>query len=193
MHAAALPIPLVIPARPETRPAAVLPMGLIERARAGDRSAFESIYHAEAGRVYALALRLAADAPAARELVQDVFIRAWERLETFRGDAALSSWLHRLTVNLFFQQRRAERRRLKRVEPRSELPHGAAPASSAAARIDLEQAIRGLPDGAREVFVLHDVEGYRHDEIGKMTGIAVGTSKAQLHRARELLRKVLTA
>lgn len=170
-----------------------MPMGLIERARAGDREAFASIYRAEAGRVYALALRLAGDGTAAQELVQDVFIRAWERLETFRGDAALSSWLHRLTVNLFFQNRRAELRRLKRVEPRAELPAEAAVASKTGERMDLELAIGGLPTGAREVFVLHDVEGYQHDEIGRMIGIAIGTSKAQLHRARRLLRQALSA
>jgi len=164
---------------------------LVRRAREGDRSAFERLYRLNAGRVYALCLRMAADPVRAEELTQDVFVRAWEKLASFRGEAAFSSWLHRIAVNTLYQRRRGAKRREARHEAwssdnRRESNHGDVPA-----RIDLERAIRQLPPGARSVFVLHDIEGYRHAEIAEMTGQAVGTSKSQLHRARQLLREAL--
>ena len=170
------------------------PTDLIHRAQRGDRAAFEALYRAHAGRVYALCLRLTADATQAEERTQDAFVRAWERLATFRGESAFSSWLYRLTVNEVLLGRRAERRREQRVvttdDPAAlERPRGADPAAGRA--LDLERAVAALPPGAREVFVLHDVEGYRHQEIAALAGIAVGTSKAQLFRARRLLREAL--
>ena len=170
------------------------PTDLIHRAQQGDRAAFEALYRAHAGRVYALCLRLTADRALAEERTQDAFVRAWERLATFRGESAFSSWLHRLTVNEVLLGRRAERRREQRVvtsdDPAALERPGAADTSSGSA-LDLEYAVAALPAGAREVFVLHDVEGYRHEEIAELTGIAVGTSKAQLFRARRLLREAL--
>jgi RNA polymerase sigma-70 factor (ECF subfamily) len=167
---------------------------LVVRAQAGDMVAFEELYRSHVGRVYALCYRMAGDATLAEELAQDVFVRAWQRLGTFRGDSAFGSWLHPLTVNVALSERRARRRRTSRImatddpaafekpEPRPTGPeHG----------FDIEKALDTLPPGARAVFVLHDVEGYRHDEIAEMTGVATGTSKAQLHRARRLLREVL--
>jgi len=170
------------------------PTDLIQRAQQGDRTAFEALYRAHAGRVYALCLRLTADRALAEERTQDAFVRAWERLASFRGESAFSSWLHRLTVNAVLLGRRAERRREQRVftsdDPAAlERPGGADTSSGSA--LDLERAVAALPAGAREVFVLHDVEGYRHEEIAELTGIAVGTSKAQLFRARRLLREAL--
>jgi RNA polymerase sigma-70 factor (ECF subfamily) len=170
------------------------PTDLIHRAQQGDRAAFEALYRAHVGRVYALCLRLTADRALAEERTQDAFVRVWERLATFRGDSAFSSWLYRITVNEVLLGRRAERRREQRVvtteDPAAlERPRGADPASGSA--FDLERAVAALPPGAREVFVLHDVEGYRHEEIAELTGIAVGTSKAQLFRARRLLRGAL--
>jgi len=172
------------------------PIDLIHRAQQGDRTAFEALYRAHAGRVYALCLRLTADAAQAEERTQDAFIRAWERLATFRGESAFSSWLYRLTVNEVLLGRRAERRREQRIvttdDPAAlERPRGADPASGGGSAVDLERAVAALPPGAREVFVLHDVEGYRHEEIAQLAGIAVGTSKAQLFRARRLLREAL--
>jgi RNA polymerase sigma-70 factor (ECF subfamily) len=168
------------------------PGRLIADAQGGDERAFASLYQAHSGRVYGLALRLTSDPVAARELLQDVFVRAWERLGTFRGESAFGSWLHRLTVNLAITARRTEVRRLQRVGDASELPpDGGAVQSSAGGDPDLERAIASLPAGARTVFVLHDVEGYTHEEIGRATGIAIGTSKAQLFRARRLLREAL--
>lgn len=148
------------------------------------------MYQAHSGRVYGLALRLTNDAVAARELLQDVFVRAWERLGTFRGDSAFGSWLYRLTVNLAITARRTEVRRLRRVGDESELVDEVASAEGGR-DLDLERAIAELPTGARTVFVLHDIEGYTHEDIARATGIAVGTSKAQLFRARRLLREAL--
>ncbi|HXF95118.1 MAG TPA: sigma-70 family RNA polymerase sigma factor [Gemmatimonadales bacterium] len=166
---------------------------LVRRAQAGEEAAFERLYRDHAGRVYALCLRLSGDPARAQELVQDVFVRVWRRLESFRGDSAFGTWLHRLAVNVVLMDHRAVGRRERRVESRENLAAAEPPGREAPAglRVDLERAIAALPDGAREVFVLHDVEGYRHEEIAALVGIAVGTSKAQLFRARRLLRRAL--
>jgi len=172
----------------------------LARARAGDEAAFHVLYRAEVGRVYALCLRLTGNRRDAEERTQDVFVQVWRRLSTFRGDSALSTWLHRLTVNLVLTERRGRIRRERRVvgvesleaveKPGVGSPKGQA-GESFASGVDLERAIAKLPDGAREVFVLHDIEGYTHGEIANACGIAEGTSKAQLFRARRLLREML--
>jgi RNA polymerase sigma-70 factor (ECF subfamily) len=168
----------------------------IARARAGDLGAFEGLYRDHVGRVYALCLRMLADPVRAEEATQEVFVRAWRRLDTFEGRSALSTWLHRLTVNVVLDEERARRRRAS--EPGRDEEEGveALAGLSLAGRhpgekIDLERAIARLPRGARLAFVLHDVEGYKHREIAEMTGLAEGTWKAQLHRARTLLREAL--
>lgn len=166
---------------------------LVARAQAGDQTAFRDLYRQHAGRVYALCLRLTGDARDAEERTQDVFVRLWDKLRSFRGDSAFSSWLHRLAVNVVFNERRTTRRRERRVMP-AEDPAGLErhPGNpTEGLNIDLERAIAELPDGAREVFVLFDIEGYGHGEIAELTGIAEGTSKAQLFRARRLLREKL--
>jgi len=173
------------------------PNGLTEvvrRARDGDVAAFEAIYREQVGRVFALCVRLSGDRERAKELTQDVFVRAWERLTSFRGESALSSWLHRLAVNLMLEQSRADVRRAARVETVGDLleVERGKRDDSPDERIDLEQAIAGLPLGARTVFVLHEIEGYKHHEIAKLTGLAEGTLRAQLHRARRLLMEALT-
>jgi RNA polymerase sigma-70 factor (ECF subfamily) len=164
----------------------------IRAAQAGDANAFRAVYEAHVGRVRALCLRLSGDAGRADELTQDVFVRVWERLGTFRGESAFSTWLHRLAVNEVLQTLRSAGRRERRVAimaepPETPLPDGAGPEQS----MDLEGAIAALPEGCRTVFVLHDVEGLRHEEIASLTGTAVGTSKAHLFRARRLLRQAL--
>ena len=133
----------------------------------------------------------------AEELTQDVFVRTWEKLGTFRGDARFSTWLHRLAVNVVLNDREAEGRRRKRmddgVEDLDTISAGdvrALPVPGLS--LDLERAIATLPAGARRVFVLHDVEGYTHEEIGEILGVTAGGCKAQLHRARMLLRRMLT-
>jgi RNA polymerase sigma-70 factor (ECF subfamily) len=165
----------------------------VRRAQSGDEAAFEALYRAHAGRVFALCLRLSGDRARAGELVQDVFVHCWERLGSFRGESAFGSWLYRLAVNLVWMANRGDRRREARVLPVEdpEPLERARDAPAAGLSVDLERAIATLPEGAREVFVLFDIEGYGHEEIARMTGIAVGTSKAQLFRARRLLRERL--
>ena len=159
--------------------------------------AFRDLYRQHAGRVYALCLRLTGETGAAEERTQDVFVRLWERIGSFRGESAFSSWLHRLAVNVVFNEQRTTGRRERRVAPAADPANvvGAQDAAplhgSAGLSIDLERAIAELPDGARQVFVLFDVEGYGHAEIARLVGIAEGTSKAQLFRARRLLREKL--
>jgi RNA polymerase sigma-70 factor (ECF subfamily) len=166
----------------------------IRRAQAGDVNAFELLYREHGGRIYALCLRLqAGDNADATELMQDVFIKAWRRLATFRGDCAFSSWLHRLAVNTMLENARTDRRRVARVLPMDDtsLLPGAARSSGVELKMDMEDAIASLPKGARLAFVLHDVEGYQHQEIAEQLSVSVGTVKAQLHRARRLLRERL--
>ena len=168
---------------------------LVQRAQAGERTAFDALYAACVERVYAVCLRLCADRGVAERLTQDTFVRAWQRLGSFRGEAAFTTWLHRIAVNVVLNDGRAERRRAARVEVAGDGGHiagtGAGSRADPEARVDLERAVATLPAGARTVLVLHDVEGYRHDEIARMLGIAPGTAKAQLHRARTLLRRML--
>ncbi len=166
---------------------------LVRQAQQGDHAAFQLLYREHVGRVYALCLRLTADPTAAEEFTQDAFVRAWERLASFRGESAFSSWLYRLTVNVVFQSRRAARRRTQRVLTTADPGALERPGreTNPGLGLDLERALAALPAGAREVFVLYDVEGYGHQEIADLSGIAVGTSKAQLFRARRLLRGML--
>ena len=168
----------------------------VRRAQQGDQSAFRTLYQTHVGRVYAVCLRLTGNASEAEEHTQDVFVRVWERLGSFRGESAFSTWLHRLTVNEVLQARRSAGRRNARVTLAAdplELEAAPAPAGGnpGAGSSDLAQAIARLPAGARMVFVLHDVEGYQHDEVAALLDIAEGTSKAQLFRARRLLREML--
>jgi RNA polymerase sigma-70 factor (ECF subfamily) len=168
---------------------------LVRRAKDGDVTAFEQLYRDNERRVFALCLRMSSNPSLAEEITQDVFVRAWRKLSSFRGDSAFSSWLHPIAVNTALSERRARVRRTSRVFATDDLtPFEKAPETKQAgaeAGFDLEAAMRELPPGARAVFVLHDVEGYRHEEIARTMGIAVGTSKAQLHRARALLREAL--
>ena len=166
---------------------------LARRAQGGDLEAFERLYRAHAGRVRAVCLRLCADAQRAEESAQDAWVRVWERLSTWRGEAAFGTWLHRLTVNVVLESFRSERRRLARVTFADDEDNAdaAIPARDPGDRLDLERAIARLPRGARTVFVLHDVEGYQHAEIAAMTGLAEGTLRAQLCRARRLLMEML--
>lgn len=167
---------------------------LVERARSGDDEAFAALYRQHMGRVYALLLRLAGDQALAEELTQDVFVRAWERLGSYRFESAFSSWLHRLAVNVALTEIRSTKRRESRVHVTDPLGlEGEAEGRPVlvSTDIDLERAIAALPPGARTVFVLHEIEGYSHDEIGRLMGMASGTSKAQLFHARKQLREAL--
>jgi len=162
----------------------------ITLAQSGDTHAFERLYRRHVDRVHTLVRRMLGEE--SDDTTQDVFIRAWQKLGTFRGEAAFSTWLHRLAVNLVLNQRTARGRwRQRFVEPTEGTPEMPGRPISPAAGIDFDGAIGGLPPGARQVFVLHDVEGYRHEEIAGLLGINVGTSKSQLHYARMALRRVL--
>lgn len=167
----------------------------VDRAARGDVDAFEELYRENSGRVYLLCLRMCGDPSLAEELAQEAFIRAWQKLSSFRGDSAFSTWLHRVTVNVVLGDRRSTARREARIKPAGDdVPVDlSASVPSPGQALDLERSIAALPDGARAVFVLHDVEGYRHKEIARLIGVAEGTSKAQLHRARKLLRKALAS
>lgn len=167
---------------------------LVRRAQDGDAAAFEVLYREHSPRVFALCLRLSGGTAAeATELMQDVFIKAWRGLESFRGESAFSSWLHRLTVNAMLESARSEQRRTARVvsveDPDSIGAFATSPSQDL--QMDLEKAIASLPNGARMAFVLHEIEGYQHNEIAAQLGVAEGTVRAQLHRARKLLIQAL--
>jgi len=157
-------------------------------AQSGDARAFERLYRLHVARIHSLARRMLS-AEEADEVTQDAFVRAWEKLGTFKGQAAFGTWLYRLAINVMLG-RRASLARRKEVAIDGEGPVSAMRERQVTPglRIDLERAIALLPEGARQVFVLHDVEGFKHDEIGAMLSVTSGTSKAQLHRARMMLR-----
>jgi RNA polymerase sigma-70 factor (ECF subfamily) len=163
-------------------------------AASGDGRAFERLYRAHVPRIHTLARRMV-DADHADDLTQEVFVRAWEKLGTFRGEAAFGTWLHRLAVNVILGRRKAigtERQRIAADDGAIDAtPGGEMPESTGAWGIDFEEAVARLPQRARQVFLLHDVVGYRHDEIAGMLGIVAGTSKSQLHHARMALREYL--
>lgn len=169
------------------------PGQLVERAQNGDREAFEQIYREQVGRIHALCWRLTGDTELAEELTQQAFVRAWRKLHLFSARSALSTWLHRLTVNVVMADHRVHGTRRQRQLPLDEV--GSEPLvdkrETSEVGLDLERAIAALPPRARSVFVLHDVEGYGHAEIAEIAGMAIGTSKAHLHRARSLLREAL--
>lgn len=168
-----------------------MPVDDVVLAARGDTAAFERVYHTHLSRVHNLARRMAGT-DAADELTQDVFVRVWQKLATFRGESSFGTWLHRLAVNVIVERFRtlgtARNRFLDDGEAVLDRLPGAAGQSRHDIGIDLEHAVARLPPGARAVFVLHDVEGYKHEEIGSLLGVSIGTSKSQLHRARMTLR-----
>jgi RNA polymerase sigma-70 factor (ECF subfamily) len=157
----------------------------------GDQLAFERLYLVHVRRIHGLVRRMA-NVNDVDDITQDVFVRAWEKLGTFRGASSFGTWLHRLAVNVIVERhRRAFRRGARMSTDETALDRAAGQDRDAAFPIDFEAAVERLPLGARQVFVLHDVEGYQHREIGKLMGITAGTSKGQLHRARMILRRHL--
>jgi RNA polymerase sigma-70 factor (ECF subfamily) len=194
------------PLSQQTAPASAAPspddaddLRLARAAAKGDARAFEQLYKRHVNRIYGLCWRLVnGDEKRADQATQDAFVRAWEKLDSFRGDSQFSTWLHRLTVNLVLGEYRLLRRWVAFDDLSSEIGDGQDeiavddhPQQRVGLRMDLERALAKLPPGARSVLLLHDVEGYQHDEIAELTGIAVGTSKAQLHRARKLMKEWL--
>ncbi|MEP6917491.1 MAG: RNA polymerase sigma factor [Acidobacteriota bacterium] len=163
----------------------------VARAAGGDVSAFERVYRTHLPKVHSLVRRMTGGRDA-DEITQDVFVRVWQKLGSFRGDSAFTTWLHRLAVNVVIERFRVDTVRRRRHHDGEEIfDRLAAPLRSRDLSMDFETALTKLPDGAREIFVLHDVEGYKHHEIATLLEISAGTSKAQLHRARMMLRRHL--
>lgn len=163
---------------------------LVQRVKDGDPAAERALYDAHVDRVYGLAYRMTGDETLARDLTQDAFVRAFDRIDSFRGDSALSTWLHTVTTSVVLNGLRKVRR-IREREADLDHARGTAQQDQRAEpdlRDRLHAAIAGLPDGYRKVFVMHDVEGYTHQEIARALGVAEGTSKAQLSRARAKLR-----
>lgn len=170
---------------------------LAQKAAAGDMASFEQLYHRHMRRVYALCLRMTANATEAEDLTQEVFTHLFRKIGSFRGESAFTTWLHRLTVNLVLMHFRKRQSRPEFTSQDEETPDEIVRGTEnpntmpVIDRLALEKAITQLSPGYRSVFVLYDVEGYEHEEIAQMLGISVGTSKSQLHRARLNLRKLL--
>jgi RNA polymerase sigma-70 factor, ECF subfamily len=163
----------------------------VARAAGGDVRAFEQLYRTHLPRIHGLVRRMAGGRDT-DELTQDVFVRVWQKLASFRGDSAFGTWLHRLAVNVIIERFRQETTRRQRMHDGEDIFETlSAPLRPEGLSMDFEAALESLPEGARQIFVLHDVEGYKHHEIGTLLEISSGTSKAQLHRARMMLRKFL--
>ncbi len=165
---------------------------LIEESVKGSKDAFKELFNKNVSKIHSLCLRISADNDAAEELTQLVFINAWEKLKSFRHECKFSTWLHRIAVNQYLMHVRSEKSKVQHTEQLSVDTVRSVSGKSAEQRIDLEMAISKLPEQARTVLILHDIEGYKHQEISEMMSIEVGTSKAHLHRARKLLREELS-
>jgi RNA polymerase sigma-70 factor (ECF subfamily) len=165
----------------------------VRRASAGDMEAFERLYRTHVAQIHGLTRRMLGE-EWADEVTQDVFVRAWTKLDTFRGDSAFGTWLHRVAVNLVLGRRKELGRSRDRFigDGEAAVQRATGTMDSPAIRLEIEAALTRLPDGARQVFVLHDVEGYKHREIAELLGVTTGTTKAQLHRARMILRQYVS-
>jgi len=163
----------------------------VERAKQADTAAFEKLYRRHVDKVYGLCLRMTGNAAEAEDCAQEAFIQAWTKLGKFRGDSSFATWIHRVAVNSVLGRMRKSRREQDRIRAVNEIAPARESIGDSGNLQDMEIAINELPSGARHVFVLHAVYGYSHDETGNMLGIAVGTSKAQLHRAKRLLSQQL--
>lgn len=172
-------------------------VALVERCRRGDLGAFEELYRLHAGRLYSVALRLVGNAADAEDLLQEIFLAAHRRLDTFRGESALGTWLYRLGTNLCLDYLRSRTGRSRQVTDALDDEAALMDTSSVTlaeqtvTRMDLERALARLPEGCRAAFVLHDIEGLEHREVAEVLGVAEGTSKSQVHKARLKLRALL--
>jgi RNA polymerase sigma-70 factor (ECF subfamily) len=178
-----------------TEPASDL--DLVKAAASGDSFAFEQLYHLHHRRVYSLCLRMLSSPTKAEDLTQEVFLQVFRKLGSFRGDSAFTTWLHRLTVNQVLMHFRKRGVKLEHTSEEGdftdvvEVPFQSTRRISMVDRLDLDKAIAELPPGYRTVFILHDVEGYEHEEISGLLKVSIGTSKSQLHKARMRLRLLL--
>jgi RNA polymerase sigma-70 factor, ECF subfamily len=189
-----------VPPRTGTRPesARTAELALIDRCRRGELGAFEELYRAHAGRIFSLATRMLGNSADAEDLLQEIFLSAHRKLDSFRGEAALGTWLYRLATNQILDYVRSRAGRAGQVT--DGLDDASVLADTKAHRmgdrvidrLDIERAVTQLPEGCRAAFVLHDVEGLEHSEIAQVLGIAEGTSKSQVHKARLRLRRLLS-
>ena len=161
---------------------------VILAAKQGDKVAYKTLYHNHVGRVYALCLRLTGDRGLAEDATQEVFIQLWSKLDRFDGQSQFSTWLHSVSANVTVSYLRKQRNWVQRMFNIETSPAMEMPAEADSSQVDLEALVVRLPQRARMVFVLHAIEGYRHEEIAQMLDMAVGTSKAQFHRAKQLLK-----
>jgi RNA polymerase sigma-70 factor (ECF subfamily) len=164
---------------------------LIKKAQRSDARAFEALYKLHIDRVYGICLRMTGNVSEAEDCAQEAFIQAWKKMGKFRGDSAFSTWLHRVAVNTVLGRIRKSKREQDRIMAVTDTAPPTVATGDTGELRDLSEAVDRLPQGARNVFVLHAVYGYSHDETGEMLGIATGTSKAQLHRAKRLLAQQL--
>lgn len=194
--------PSKVTVQPSARPVAgsagrANDLALVERIRRGDLGAFEELYRAHAGRLYSVACRMLGNQTDAEDLLQDIFLTAHRKLDSFRGESALGTWLYRLATNLCLDHLRSRAARTNQLsdalddDPAVPDIAGRGLADRTVAKMDLERALAQLPDGCRAAFVLHDVEGLEHREVAQALGIAEGTSKSQVHKARLRLRALL--
>ena len=167
---------------------------LVERCRTGDMEAFGALYREQSPRLLALARRMGGSPEEGEDLLQEIFLQAYRKLDSFKGDSSIGTWLYRLALNHCLDHVRGRRARMDKVTETLDSEASFEPVARRAtpiARIDLDRAIERLPDGCREAFVLHDVEGFDHKEVGRLLGIAEGTSKSQVFKARMKLRAML--
>lgn len=164
---------------------------LVNRIKKNDIAAFEKLYRKYIGRVYALALRMSDDSRIAEELSQEIFIRVWQKLDLFEGRSGFYTWLHRLVINFILNEKKSKSRHHKNEISIDEKIIEPIEKNNIDLSLDLEKAISCLPKGAKEIFILYDIEGMKHEEIAILKNITVGASKSQLHRARKILREVL--
>jgi len=164
---------------------------LVERAQRADSGAFETLYRMHVDKIYGLCLRMTGNVAEAEDCTQEAFIQAWSKLDKFRGQSAFGTWMHSVAVNAVLGRMRKAKREHDRIQAVSDVMPAPDSIGDSSGLRDLEAAMNRLPSGARHVFVLHAVYGYSHVETGDMLGIAAGTSKAQLHRAKRLLAQQL--
>jgi RNA polymerase sigma-70 factor (ECF subfamily) len=170
-------------------------MALVERCRSGDLAAFEELYRAHAGKLFSVACRMVGNPADAEDLLQEIFLSAHRKLDGFRGDSALGTWLYRLATNHCLDHLRSRAARMNQVTDALDDEPGQAAGRSlteqTVTKMDLERALARLPEGCRAAFVLHDVQGLEHREVAEVLGVAEGTSKSQVHKARQRLRALL--
>jgi RNA polymerase sigma-70 factor, ECF subfamily len=187
---------------PEQRqPSDTAEAALIERAKQGDAQAFQHLYDKHKRRVYSLCLRMTSNTAEAEDLTQEAFLQLFRKIGTFRGESAFSTWLHRLSVNVVLMHLRKKSLPVVSLEETTQVSEDDTPKKDFGAqdlalagsidRLQLQKAVEDLPPGYRTIFVLHDVEGYEHNEIAAMVGCSIGNSKSQLHKARMKLRDLL--